>query len=108
MTNIESDGPSIPVLSSITVFRSLKHSQLLKMQRQFRKKTFEDGSVLLLEGDTPTSQEDALFVIASGSVAVFKHSVLSDGEEVESQVAQLGSGKAVGELALMGGAQGKR
>ena len=77
----------------------------MKMQSQFRKKTFEEGSVLLLEGETPTSQEDALFVIASGSVAVFKHSVLSDGEEVvESQVAQLESGKAVGELALMGGA----
>ena len=81
----------------------------MKMQSQFRKKTFAEGSVLLLEGATPTSLEDALFVIASGSVAVFKHSVLSDGEEVvESQVAQLESGKAVGELALMGGAQGKR
>jgi CRP-like cAMP-binding protein len=76
------------MLRAVPLFATLRQSELEKIERLADTVDLPEGRVLMRQGQTGNE----MFVIASGSVAVER-----DGREV----ARLGAGDVVGEIALL-------
>jgi CRP-like cAMP-binding protein len=88
--------PESPLsLSDAPLFQGLAERELADVQARVQLRTFKRGDELLHSGqDTP-----GLFVIKAGTVSAL---VSSEGG-VEREVATLGRGECVGEMALLTG-----
>jgi CRP-like cAMP-binding protein len=80
--------PSVELLRRVPLFADFDHSDLKRLARSFRERTFESGSTVAAEGKTGAG----FFVIDSGEAAVTVR-----GEER----AKLGPGDYFGEIALI-------
>lgn len=81
------------ILSETFVFKSLPASELKKLAQAATEEHLPNGSTLFREGD----RGEQMYVIAMGTVRVLKRN--RDG--VEEEIAVLGTGSYVGEMALV-------
>ena len=86
-------------LRGVPIFAELEPDDLLDLAELGREEELAAGQALC-EQDRPDSGD--LFVVLSGRAAVFVRSGAA-GEAHESEVASLGPGEVVGELALLDG-----
>jgi CRP-like cAMP-binding protein len=84
------------MLQDVPLFAGLADDELRELQQVVRRREFQPGDVLCRQGE----EADGLFVVAGGSVGVYGR--LPAGREI--QLALLGSGEVIGELALVDGA----
>jgi len=81
-------------LPPIPLFSDLPKNAFIKLLERITLHHFEDGEVVLVEGDTG----DSFFVVASGKVRVVKER----GRKKRIDLAVLGEGSFFGEMALLG------
>jgi len=88
--------PEMPLaLYDSPLFQGLQEQELLEIQDRVKLRSFERGHALLHSGqETP-----GLFVIKTGAVSA----IVSGDDGIERELATLGRGECVGELALLTG-----
>ncbi len=82
----------IEILKQMVLFHNLDSLELIQLSKLVGHKTFQEGEVVLAEGE----MGDSLFVVKSGQ---FKAFVTRDG--VDQQLAIFNMGDSFGELALL-------
>jgi signal transduction histidine kinase len=83
---------ALAAIKASPMFCGLGESELLDLVRGATQSTFEPGSCLLSEGE----QGNSLFVVLSGEIEVVR-----DSGNGEAQLARMGPGSFVGEMALI-------
>jgi CRP-like cAMP-binding protein len=85
----------------VPFFKEFKYETLLKMCEHLEAQVFDQGSMLMREGDPG----DCLYIIVSGSVEVMRLRAVDSGGDKgisyeEIHMATLGPGQCVGENAI--------
>ena len=96
MARTPSQGEVLAALRQVELFSGLDERVLLQIASVARPREFDRGELLFVEGDVG----DALLVLVSGSVTVFRTS--ADGERAALNV--LEPPEVIGEIALLDGA----
>ncbi len=81
----------IDFLQSIPLFDSLKHSEIVRLERNLHDRNFSKGEEIFFEGEPGA----ALYIIKEGKVEIYKNY-----KEDKILLATLGEGTFFGELAL--------
>lgn len=88
------------LLRGISLFAALSEARLRALAALSRACHYPDGAEIIEEGDPPHPENDGLFLLINGTVAVRKGATdATDGE----LLAELGPGESFGEMALLDG-----
>src|SRR3954469_16051154 len=92
-----SDPEIIDLLATVPLFTGIERPDLAEFARIMRRRVFQEGEVLWRQGDEATE----MLVMVDGHVCV----TLQLPGERAVELASVGPGEAVGELALLDGGQ---
>jgi CRP-like cAMP-binding protein len=96
---LERRQEDVELLSKVDLLRHLPPEAVEELLTHFRERHINAGEILFRAGDPG----DALYIVARGRVVVL-HPPEPGGQAGEKPIAELGEGKAFGEMALLSGA----
>ncbi|MBL7994922.1 cyclic nucleotide-binding domain-containing protein, partial [bacterium] len=90
------DAAKMDILKSSALFKNLSQEQIQTIAPKFESKRFQPGEIIFDDG---SSQTDGMYIIAEGSIKIFKN--LPGDEARQQAIAVLPAGSFFGEMALL-------
>ena len=90
------DAVKMDILKSSALFKNLSKEQIQTIAPKFESKRFQPGEIIFDDG---SSQTDGMYIIAEGSIKIYKN--LPGDEARQQAVAVLPAGSFFGEMALL-------
>lgn len=90
------DAVKMDILKSSALFKNLSKEQIQTIAPKFESKRFQPGEIIFDDG---SSQTDGMYIIAEGSIKIYKN--LPGDESRQQAVAVLPAGSFFGEMALL-------